>query len=67
MTRTAKLYVVLVLCVHMGRTTIEVDEAIRDELRRYKAQDGDTYDEAISKLLTQASGWDPDVTIQNHN
>jgi len=35
----------------MGRTTIEVDEATRDRLRRFKAVDGDTYDEAITKLL----------------
>jgi hypothetical protein len=37
-------------------TTIGVKEAIRDELRRYKAQDGLTYDEAIARLLEEA-GW----------
>lgn len=40
----------------MGRTTIELDEDVRDELRRYKAQDGQTYDEAIIELL-EAVGW----------
>jgi len=37
----------------MVRTTIEVDEDVRDELRRYKAQDGLTYDEAIASLLKE--------------
>lgn len=45
----------------MGRTTIEVDEDTRDELRRYKAQDGLTYDEAINRLLEQ-SNWNEDDT-----
>jgi len=35
----------------MGRTSIEVDESVRDELRRYKAEYGLTYDDAIMKLL----------------
>jgi hypothetical protein len=39
-----------------GQTSITVYEEIRDELRRYKAQDGLTYDEAIARLLEEA-GW----------
>jgi hypothetical protein len=35
----------------MGRTTIQVDEAVRDELRSYKADKGVTYDGAITVLL----------------
>ncbi len=34
--------------------SITVADEVRDELRRYKAQDGLTYDEAIAKLLAQA-------------
>ena len=47
----------------MGRddTTISIKEPIRDELRRYKAQDGLTYDEAIARLLEEA-GWIDDQT-----
>ena len=37
-------------------TSINVKEPIRDELRRYKAQDGLTYDEAIARLL-ETAGW----------
>lgn len=40
----------------MAKTTIELNEETRNELRRYKAQDGQTYDEAILELLEQA-GW----------
>lgn len=40
----------------MDETTITVDEATRDELRRYKSQDGRTYDEAIHDLLREV-GW----------
>jgi hypothetical protein len=40
----------------MGRTTVEVDEEVRDELRSYKADHGHTYDEAIIELLEQ-SDW----------
>jgi hypothetical protein len=32
-------------------TSISVKEPVRDELRRYKADDGLTYDEAIARLL----------------
>jgi len=35
-------------------TSISVKEPVRDELRRYKAEDGLTYDEAIARLLAQA-------------
>lgn len=35
----------------MGRTTIEVDEETRDRLRRFKALDGLTYDQALDELL----------------
>lgn len=41
----------------MGKTHIEIDEATRDRLRRYKAQDGKTYDEAINYLL-DVDGWE---------
>jgi len=39
------------------KTTIELSKPVRDELRRYKAQDGQTYDEAIRDLLA-AGGWE---------
>lgn len=35
-------------------TSISVKAPVRDELRRYKAEDGLTYDEAIARLLAQA-------------
>lgn len=35
-------------------TSISVKKPVRDELRRYKADDGLTYDEAIARLLEQA-------------
>jgi len=35
-------------------TSISVKEPVRDELRRYKAEDGLTYDEAIARLLAHA-------------
>jgi hypothetical protein len=41
----------------MGRTTIEVDERVRDELRSFKADRGATYDEAIIQLLF-SDGWE---------
>lgn len=37
-------------------TTVQLDEDTRDELRRYKAEHGLTYDEAVNKLLME-SGW----------
>ena len=37
-------------------TSISVKEPIRDELRRYKAEDGLTYDEAIARLL-ECADW----------
>lgn len=37
-------------------TSISVKKPIRNELRRYKADDGLTYDEAIARLLEHA-GW----------
>lgn len=40
----------------MPKTTIELSEETRDELRRYKAQDGQTYDEAVTNLLEDV-GW----------
>lgn len=36
------------------RTSININESVRDELRRYKAQDGYTYDQAIANLLAEA-------------
>lgn len=44
-----------------GQTSITVYEETRDELRRYKAQDGLTYDEAIARLLEEAE-WINDET-----
>jgi len=41
----------------MGRTTVELDKEIRDELRSFKADHGLTYDEAVVRLL-DASGWE---------
>lgn len=38
----------------MGRTMIEIDEEVRDELRSYKADRGMTYDEAITLLFTES-------------
>lgn len=35
------------------RTSININESVRDELRRYKAQDGYTYDQAIANLLAE--------------
>jgi hypothetical protein len=35
-------------------TSINIKGPVRDELRRYKAQDGLTYDEAIARLLAHA-------------
>lgn len=40
----------------MGRTTVELDEAVRDELRSHKADHGLTYDEAFIRLL-QSDDW----------
>ena len=39
-----------------GETSISVKKPIRDELRRYKAEDGLTYDEAIAHLL-ECADW----------
>jgi hypothetical protein len=35
-------------------TSINIKGPVRDELRRYKAQDGLTYDEAVARLLAEA-------------
>jgi len=35
---------------------VQIDDATRDELRKYKAEHGDTYDEAVTRLLV-SSGW----------
>ncbi len=40
----------------VGDTSISVKEPIRDELRRYKAEDGLTYDESIARLL-ECADW----------
>ena len=39
-----------------NETTITVEKTVRNELRRFKAQDGLTYDEAIAYLLVN-EGW----------
>lgn len=36
--------------------TISIDDETRDELRKYKAEEGDTYTEAIEQLL-ESDGW----------
>lgn len=38
------------------KAMVQLDEDTRDELRKYKAEHGDTYDEAIRRLLDEA-GW----------
>lgn len=35
---------------------VSIDDNVRDELRRYKAEHGDTYSEAIERLL-ENEGW----------
>lgn len=35
---------------------VRVPDDVRDELRRYKAEHGDTYGEAIERLFRE-SGW----------
>jgi predicted CopG family antitoxin len=35
---------------------VSVDDDVRDELRKYKAEHGDTYSEAITRLL-ESEGW----------
>jgi len=39
-----------------SETTITVEKTVRNELRRFKSQDGLTYDEAIARLLAN-DGW----------
>jgi hypothetical protein len=39
-------------------TSINIKKPVRNELRRYKAQDGLTYDEAIVRL----TGWMRDIS-----
>jgi len=38
---------------------VKLNDETRNALRRYKAQDGQTYDEAINELLTEV-GWQDD-------
>ena len=35
---------------------VSIDDDTRDELRKYKAEHGDTYTEAIERLL-ESDGW----------
>ena len=35
---------------------VSIDDDTRDELRKYKAEHGDTYSEAVERLLSD-SGW----------
>lgn len=49
-----KLYELWVLCACVARTTIEIDESTRDQLRQYKARHGLTYDGALLKLFDDA-------------
>jgi len=39
---------------------IAIDDDVRDELRRYKAESGLTYSEAVEKLLKN-EGWGTDA------
>jgi hypothetical protein len=41
-------------------TSITVKEAVRNELRRFKAEDGLTYDEAIVRLLDEVDWLEAD-------
>lgn len=36
---------------------VSIDDDTRDELRKYKAEHGDTYSEAVDRLLGEV-GWD---------
>ena len=45
------------------RTSLSVKEKIRDELRRYKAEDGLTYDEAIARLLAEVDWIDDESEL----
>jgi len=45
------------------RTSLSIKKKIRDELRRYKAQDGLTYDEAIARLLAEVEWIDDESEI----
>lgn len=38
-----------------GRETVKLDTRIRDELRRYKADHGLTYSEAVEQLLKEVN------------
>jgi len=39
---------------------ISIDDEVRNELRRYKAEHGDTYTEAVERLL-ESEGWMNDL------
>jgi len=39
------------------KAMVSIDDKTRDELRKYKAEYGDTYTEAIQRLL-ESEGWD---------
>jgi hypothetical protein len=47
------------------RTSVNLKKAVRDELRRYKAEDGLTYDEAIARLLSEVDWIDDESNLLN--
>ena len=47
------------------RTSVNLKKAVRDELRRYKAEDGLTYDEAIAWLLSEVDWIDDESELLN--
>jgi len=50
-----------------GNTTISIKKPIRDELRRYKAEYGLSYDEAIVQLLAEADWIEDEDEITRDN
>ncbi|RBI58322.1 hypothetical protein DMJ13_27380 [halophilic archaeon] len=51
------LIVLTVLMTDDDRATVKLSKSMRDELRRYKAEHGITYSEAVERLLDTA-GWE---------
>ena len=47
------------------RTSVNLKKAVCDELRRYKTEDGLTYDEAIAWLLSEGDWIDDESELLN--
>lgn len=47
------------------RTSVNLKKAVCDELRRYKTEDGLTYDEAIAWLLSEVDWIDDESELLN--